>query len=272
MEHFVIPEKAGGLPRALLAALTFHVNILEARRGYLPGSWDILWSLSVEEVFYLFFPVVARLFGRGKLFIAVLLGFVALGPFARTVFTHGNEVWKEYSYLGGMDAIALGCLTALVVPRIRFSRNGLRAVWATGVAMLIFSLCFSMTSAARGLERSGLDMTVVGVGTCLVIAAVAQSKWKGPRIIGPLLSLGERSYEIYLTHMFVVFGVFGIFVWAGKPMWAVPMLFIGVIVAAGLLGEVVARFYSEPLNRAIRERFNARGGSSGVGEVRDLLR
>jgi len=258
VEHFVVSAKTGGLPRALLAALTFHVNILEARRGYLPGNWDILWSLSVEEVFYLFFPLVARIFGRGKLFVLVLLGFVALGPFARTVFTHGNEVWKEYSYLGGMDAIALGCLTALVVSRIRCSRMSLWVVWAVGVALLVFSLCFSMTGAAWGLEQTGLDMTVVAVGTCLVIAAVAQSEWKAPRIIGPLLRLGERSYEVYLTHMFVVFGAFGLFVKAGKPMWAVPVLFVGVIVAAGLLGEVVARFYSEPLNRLIRERW--RGG------------
>src|SRR5437879_6225338 len=130
VEHFVVSAKTGGLGRALLAALTFHVNVLEARRGYLPGNWDILWSLSVEEMFYLFFPVVARLFGRGKLFIAVLLGFVALGPFARTVFTHGNETWKEYSYLGGMDAIAMGCLTALVASRIQFSRNVLRSAGA----------------------------------------------------------------------------------------------------------------------------------------------
>ena len=258
VEHFVVSAKTGGLPRALLAALTFHVNILEARRGYLPGNWDILWSLSVEEVFYLFFPLVARIFGRGKLFVLVLLGFVTLGPFARTVFTHGNEVWKEYSYLGGMDAIALGCLTALVVSRIRCSRMSLWVVWAVGVALLVFSLCFSMTGAAWGLEQTGLDMTVVAVGTCLVIAAVAQSEWKAPRIIGPLLRLGERSYEVYLTHMFVVFGAFGLFVKAGKPMWAVPVLFVGVIVAAGLLGEVVARFYSEPLNRLIRERW--RGG------------
>src|SRR5882757_1669793 len=125
VEHFVVSANTGGLPRALLAALTFHVNILEARRGYLPGNWDILWSLSVEEVFYLFFSVVAVLLKQEKLFVGVLLGFVALGPFARTVFTHGNEVWKEYSYLGGMDAIALGCLTALVVTRIRFSQIAL---------------------------------------------------------------------------------------------------------------------------------------------------
>jgi peptidoglycan/LPS O-acetylase OafA/YrhL len=269
VEHFVVSAKTGGLPRALLAALTFHVNVLEARRGYLPGNWDILWSLSVEEVFYLFFPVVAKLFGRGKLFVVVLLGFVALGPFARTVFTHGNETWKEYSYLGGMDAIALGCLTALVVPRIRFSRMSLWVVWAVGVVLLVFSLCFSMTGAAWGLERTGLDMTVVAVGTCLVIAAVAQSEWKGPWIIGPLLRLGERSYEVYLTHMFVVFGAFGLFVRAGKPMWAVPALFIGVIVAAGLLGEMVARFYSEPLNRAIRERWQRgkRAEEPGIGQI-----
>ena len=255
VEHFVISAKTGGLPKALLAAVTFHINILEARRGYLPGNWDILWSLSVEEMFYLFFPVVVRLFGRGKLFIVILLGFVALGPFARTVFTHGNEIWKEYSYLGGMDAIALGCLTALVVSRFRFSRIVLWPVLAAGVLLLMLSLCFSLQGDAWGLSRTGLDMTVVAVGTCLIIAAAAQSNWRGPQVISPLLRLGERSYEVYLTHMFVVFGVFQLFVRAGKPMWGVPALFLGVIVAAGLLGEVVARFYSEPLNQLIRERW-----------------
>ena len=46
VKYFVVSSKTGGLGRALIAALTFHVNVLEARRGYLPGSWDILWSLS----------------------------------------------------------------------------------------------------------------------------------------------------------------------------------------------------------------------------------
>jgi len=135
-------------------------------------------------------------------------------------------------------------------------------VCTIGVALLVFSLCFSLEACAWGLERTGLDMTVVALGTCMVIAAVAQTNWKGPRVISPLLKLGERSYEVYLTHMFVVFGAFGLFVRAGKPMWGVPVLFIGVIVAAGLLGEVVARFYSEPLNRLIRERW--RGARPGT--------
>lgn len=62
VKGFVVGEKTGGLGRALVAALTFHVNLLEARRGYLPASWDVLWSLSVEEMFYLCFPLVCRAF------------------------------------------------------------------------------------------------------------------------------------------------------------------------------------------------------------------
>src|SRR5713101_7678524 len=113
LKDIVVSAKAGGLGRALVAALTFHVNVLEARRGYLPGNWDILWSLSVEEMFYLFFPLLCRLFGRVILFVPLLATFVLLGPCARTFLAHGNQLGKEYSYLGGIDAIALGCITAL---------------------------------------------------------------------------------------------------------------------------------------------------------------
>jgi peptidoglycan/LPS O-acetylase OafA/YrhL len=262
-KDFVVSSKTGGLAQALFAALTFHVNVLEAKRGYLPGNWDILWSLSVEEVFYFFFPLVARLFGRGKMLIVLLIGFVALGPFARTVLTHGNEIWKEYSYLGGMDAIALGCLTALVVSRFRFSRLILWILGSLGISLLVFCLGFSLRAEAWGLDRMGLDMTILAVGTCMIVATAAQTNWKSARVAYPVLTLGQRSYEVYLTHMFVVFALFQLFVLAGKPMGAVLPLFIVVVVIAGLLGEAVARFYSEPLNRFIRDRWGNRPSSVG---------
>lgn len=265
LKHFVVSKETGGLGRALLAALTFHVNLLEARRGYLPGSWDILWSLSVEEMFYLFFPVVCRLFGRGKLLAMVLLTFVVLGPFGRTVLAHGNEVWKEYSYLGGMDAIALGCLTALAVSRIRFSRLQLWTLGSTGAMLLIFSLCFSIRAYIWGLGRNGLNMTILALGTCMLVAVAAQTQWKSPRVFRPLLKLGQRSYEVYLTHMFALFALFGLFVEIGKPMRGVPALFIIVIVIAGLLGEAVARFFSDPMNRLLRRCFG--DGSDRLGSV-----
>ena len=265
LSDFVVPAKTGGLGRALLAALTFHVNVLEAQRGYLPGNWDILWSLSVEEMFYLFFPIVCYFFGRGKLFVAILLAFVALGPFGRTAFAHGNDVWRDYSYLAGMDAIALGCLTALFVARRPLARPALLAMGGAGIALLIFNLCFSIRAYNWELGRYGLNMTILALATCMVIAAAAQTKWRSPRVLAPILLLGHRSYEVYLTHMFVVFGFFHLFLLAGKPMTAVPILFLTVIVFAGVLGEFVARFYSEPMNRRLRKRWG--DGPERLGSV-----
>jgi peptidoglycan/LPS O-acetylase OafA/YrhL len=171
------------------------------------------------------------------------------------VFAHGNEVWKEYSYLGSMDAIALGCLTALSLSQHRLPRRALYALGSIGSALLILILGFSVRVERWGLADSGLDMTILAIGTCMIIATVAQAGWKSPWFTRPLLSLGQRSYEIYLTHMFVVFGLFQVFVLAGKPMGAVPALFIAVVLFSGLLGEGVARFYSEPLNQFIRRRW-----------------
>lgn len=269
LEDFVIPAKTGGLGRALIAALTFHVNLLEARRGYLPGSWDILWSLSVEEMFYVFFPPICRLLGRGKLMVGVLLLFVVLGPFGRTALAHGNEIWKECSYLGGMDAIALGCLTAIVLTRTELPRSVLWMLGGLGTAVLIFVLGFSIRTDAWGLGRSGLDMTMLAIGTCMVIAAASQSRWRSPPILSPLVMLGRRSYEVYLTHMFVVFALYGLFVAAGKPLQAVPILFVGAILGAGLLGKWVARFYSDPMNRLLRKRW-ASGSRASITARRRL--
>jgi peptidoglycan/LPS O-acetylase OafA/YrhL len=251
---YVVSPKTGGLGRALFAALTFHINFLEATRGYLPGNWDILWSLSVEETFYLFFPLIARILKRRNFLLALLTIFAIAGPFARARAFNPNPVWREYSYLDGMDAIALGCLTAMLLSGKHLSRTQIYLKGIAGSALLIFSLCFSDHAYKWGLGRNGLNMTILAIGTCLLIAATTQSHWQAPRILAPLLSLGRHSYEIYLTHMFAVLTLFAIFVHFGKPLRAVPILFVAAIVAAGILGWITATLYTEPANRLIRKR------------------
>lgn len=251
---YTVAARTGGLGTALLAALTFRVNVLEARHGYLPGSWDVLWSLSVEETFYFFFPLLCRLVGgRKRLFIAVLLIFVALGPIARALLTRGNEVWHEYSYLGGMDAIALGCLTALALSAIHLGR---RERWLAGL-LGAGALALSLALPVAALERAGLDMSLVAIGTCLTVAALKEAGWRAPSFCRPLTRLGEHSYEVYLTHMFVVFALFHLFLRVGQPAYAVPLLFAAVMLLAGLAGALTARLYSEPLNRLLRSRWQS---------------
>ena len=251
---YVVSQKTGGLGRALIAALTFHIGYLEATTDYLPGNWDILWSLSVEEMFYLFFPLASRLIRKQWLFVLLLTLFVIAGPFARTKIFNPNPVWREYSYLGGMDAIALGCLTAIFLSNKHLTRKWIYTCTTLGSALLIFTLAFSIQGYKWGLGRTGLNFTILALGVCLLIAAASQSSWRSPAILAPLLILGQRSYEIYLTHMFAVLALFAAFVHFGKPLQGVPLLFIAAIVSAGTLGWIVSILYAEPINRHIRRR------------------
>jgi hypothetical protein len=55
--------------------------------------------------------------------------------------------------------------------------------------------------------------------------------------------------------MFVVLACFDLFVAMGKPMWAVPGLFIVTIVVAALLGHLVASLYFAPKLGCIPSKF-----------------
>ncbi|MFI5127466.1 MAG: hypothetical protein ACHQJX_11635, partial [Candidatus Acidiferrales bacterium] len=69
------------------------------------------------------------------------------------------------------------------------------------------------------------------------------------------------------THMFVVYGMFELFMKFGKPQRGIPALFVVTVVLAGILGELVARFFSEPMNRWLRERWGE--GPNRIGAVID---
>jgi peptidoglycan/LPS O-acetylase OafA/YrhL len=79
--------------------------------------------------------------------------------------------------------------------------------------------------------------------------------------------LGQRSYEVYLTHMFVVFALFGIFLRCGHPAWAVLPLFLLTTLVAAIAGDLVARYFSEPVNWASRQRWSK--GPRQLGSVSD---
>jgi peptidoglycan/LPS O-acetylase OafA/YrhL len=250
-EGFVIPTERASLPRALLAAVTFHINWLESARGYLPANWDVLWSLSVEEVFYLFFPLLCRWTKIRPILVAILLIFVATGPFARTILTK-NELWADYGYLSCMDGIALGCLAAIVNSILRATRVTLWTFRLPGAAMMLLVMTVRPLANYLHLYQTGLDVTILALGTCLVMIAVAQEDRRGRWPTALLRWFGHHSYEVYLTHVFVVLWAVQVFValrisagWA--LVWYLPVLAL-----TGLLGAIVARWYSEPMNKKLR--------------------
>lgn len=290
--RFVVNTQHTSLWRALVAALTFHVNWLEARTGYLPGAWDILWSLSVEEVFYIFFPLLCTLLRKPMLITGALLCFVAMGPYTR-VHTQ-NELWTDYGYLQCMDGIALGCLAAMaaetLTARMRLSGTRLnnaanRIMLGCGIALCLLITVFRGTSARIGFYKIGLDVTVLAIGTALlaialqlrfdhrnagkdaseeiqadeasrrsnlsIAARIRQILWNATAW---LRWFGRNSYEVYLTHMLVVWPMVGLFAYFHQNINAAPLWFLATTALTGLAGFAVARFYSEPVNQKLRRK------------------
>ena len=86
-------EPGQTLAGALLSALGLHLNWYEMQTTWLPASWDVLWSLSIEEVFYIAFPLVCLLLPR-KLLLAGLVLLALSLPITKAA-VQGNEIWSE---------------------------------------------------------------------------------------------------------------------------------------------------------------------------------
>jgi peptidoglycan/LPS O-acetylase OafA/YrhL len=276
--RFTINTQHTSLGRALLAALTFHVNWLEARTGYLPAAWDVLWSLSVEEVFYVFFPLLCTLLRKPALLIGLFSCFVIAGPFAR-VQTH-NELWADYGYLPCMDGIALGCLAAMLAAKVRLNHKLNLVLRIAGVALILLITVFRGLAARFALYKVGLDVTTLQLGTALLIIALQQNFEaratldRSPfpssnlrtrsaamlrslgtalfRSSGFLRWFGRNSYEVYLTHMLVVWPMVGLFFHFHQSLNTAVLWFLAITALTGVAGHVLARGYSDPLNRRLR--------------------
>lgn len=256
---FTIPPERASLGRALVAGLGFHVNWLEGHRGYLPANWDVLWSLSIEETFYILFPLLCVALRRERWMFWPLFALIVIGPFNRVRLT-GQEPWNEYHWLSGMDGIAFGCLAAWLSVRRPPSRVMLRLMAALGAALVMLVIVFRSLASGLGLGSAGLNVTVLEMGIALVLVAMAGGI--GQRLLaigtGTLQLAGRCSYEIYLTHMFVVLGLMPVFrsIFSAAPEghWPFAAAYAVMLVLSVLLGWLVAKTFSEPLNGILRGR------------------
>lgn len=270
VDLFTISPKRGTLPRALFAALTFHLNWYEAKHGYLPPNWDVMWSLSIEEMFYLFFPLACvgllRLRRVGVVLFGLLLTmFIVLAPMGRTIWA-ANELEAEKSYLGGMGSIAMGCAAALLLWRwqerktLPSAGKLLGLAWA-GAAVMLFSVSPIRIEFFHPLQhwlgQRDLDDSLLTLGTCMVIVGLVGRNRAGSRWAAPIRWLGRLSYEVYLTHEFFVLGVTSLALHVGHTsgkglghgmvVWSVLALAL-----SAPFGWLVARYFTEPMNRWLR--------------------
>lgn len=253
---FTISKPGQSLGGAIGSACGLYLNVYEARKGYLPANWDVLWSLSIEEVFYLGFPLMCVLLRRAWL-VATAMALLALSlPFTLGAIV-GNPIWREKAYLPGMAGIAMGVFGALTATHFRpRGRKLLLPFYVVGASGLIGVLGFE--SELWRWFRDGTILLLTFASMCLVLAFYWTALLGKPprmRCWGWVCSCGRLSYEMYLTHMFVVIAMLDLF-WGSRASmrWGV-LWYMPTIAACWGLGWVVSRFYSTPLDKGIRNRF-----------------
>jgi peptidoglycan/LPS O-acetylase OafA/YrhL len=252
VEDYAIHRPGQSLGGALLAALGLHLNWYEGRSGYLPGSWDVLWSLSIEEAFYLGFPLACVLARRTRVLAPVLLVLALSLPWTRGALA-GNEIWQEKAYLPGMAAIATGVLGALGFAHVaRLSPLACRLLcWAGALGLL------AATLGGRWLWpllHEGVMLVLTG-STLALLLAFRTAPPRIPRGLRWLCEWGRLSYEIYLSHMFVVFAITRLYRWSGADARLGFLWYLPAFVLAWALGALVARGFSLPCERWLRERW-----------------
>jgi len=244
-----------GLGGQLIAALTFSSNwyFIATGSDYFaesaPELFRNLWSLAVEEQFYLLWPllvilVILRAPRAGRivlLAIATLASALAMA----VLLTPGDPTRVYYGTGTHAFGLTLGALLAVLAQwwpsrPLEWPRAARHVLGWLGVAALggLVALAALMPGSADWPYRGGL--LAVAVLTAVVIAAllVPGSPLARTLELRPLRWAGERSYGIYLWHwpVFVLLAA-GLPTWTSDPVlaWALGGIALVLTLAAAAL-------------------------------------
>ncbi|HKA98681.1 MAG TPA: acyltransferase family protein [Streptosporangiaceae bacterium] len=238
-----------------------------------PSPLGHLWSLAVEEQFYLIWPWLLLLglrWTRGRpgansrLASAALLLAVASAVAMALLYRPGYDPTRVYD---GTDTRAFGVLIGAALAFVWPSRHLggkvtatarviLDGIGATGLAVIAV-LIWRTTQYSPFLYRSG--MVLLSVGTALVVGAAASPASRIGRLLGmrPLRWIGVRSYGIYLWH----FPIIALTTPAGGRDGIVRgMAQLGASIGVAALSW---RFVEEPVRRGAIGRWWAQIRSTG---------
>jgi peptidoglycan/LPS O-acetylase OafA/YrhL len=263
----------------VIAALTYCTNWTQIvwNRGYFdqlgrPSLLQHLWSLAVEEQFYLVWPLLlvgGLAIGRRWLVpaIPVVLTGVSLLLMA-SMFHVGVDPHRVYY---GTDThispMLVGAAVAVVVVMRRhagLARDTARGRAIADIAALIGFLglawaCVKISYYSPGLYQGGY--LFIGIGSAALIYAAAHAGTITARLLGwaPLVWIGKRSYAIYLWHWPIL-----MLTRPGVDLhWPKPVIIVLQVAVILIASDLSFRYIERPIRSRGFMNF-LRGGAAGT--------
>jgi peptidoglycan/LPS O-acetylase OafA/YrhL len=175
-------------------------------------QYTVLWSLAVEEHFYLAWPAIVRRVSRRSLTL-VALGIVLASPVVRAVSIHFGRLVDENFYTWcNADGLALGALVSIALRNRRIGRS---LLWYLSIpvavgsgATLAFAARFGvLTWASTSGFALRLSILNLGFAALLVMTLLMGTSSKKSLVKIRLLQFfGKISYGLYLIHMLFFYG------------------------------------------------------------------
>lgn len=201
-------------PRGLLASASFTFGYSPWTMGEMLGH---TWSLSLEEQFYLLWPMVLAAGGR-RAGVRFAIAVIALEPGVRVLqWLYGGALHDHVARLlhTRADALMCGCLAALLAGNPMFeacAARWLRPRWAVacGVFLALGSPAMAMVFRGRYELVFGLSLESLAV-TFLVLYSVRHPASGLGRVLNwrPHVHLGIISYGVYVWQQLFCKGPFG---------------------------------------------------------------
>ena len=194
--------------RYFVLSSVFAASLSDLLGVHEPHGPGVLWSLAVEEHFYLIWPLVVLLLSRRRLFTVSAAIFVAM-PILRAIFAargmHADSIYALSWFR--FDGLATGAMIALWSKSSYCSRRSASIIAAGAfVVVTVMTLIGLPYGIMTGHTTSSIALrytqTYMVFGALFVLVyALRETVWTAPLRWSVLQLTGALSYCLYLVHL-----------------------------------------------------------------------